>query len=693
MSTINVSSTAQLTSALYNAQAGDTILLAAGTYSGFGLNGLNCPGVTITSADPNNKAVLNNFELDNSGGITFRDLEFVTNDPTGYFAFIFEGCHDITVDHVSIHGSMDGNPQNDQEGIGIGHSTNIVIENSEFQELRRGIAGSNSSNVIISDNYMHNLQTTGMMFGSMNGIQIVRNYITELHIVAGDHPDAIQFITSGNTVGSSNVLISDNLITRGAGDAAQGIFLRDELMTLPYQNLTITDNFLLGTGYNGIAVVDGLINGNISNNQLVSLDNDLNKTWVLIQGGDQVTMSNNTAFVVSAVGVTNLTAFGNNQVPATTDAGSAELAAWLSLHPEMAWTQTGTLPTGGSTGGTTGGSTSGTTSGSTGDTTTTTTTPPTNLNLDPTTDSGTVGDGITKNTVVRIDGKVAEGGATVTLLSDNIVVGTAVADSAGSFSVQTSDGLGNGAHKLHAVAQVNGGPVSSASAELGLTVDTVAAHSDLIDFSLVRGSRTETVHLSGSASDDSAGAVSIALYRDGNLVKTVADGSAGWAFADTTNASVHTYTVKSTDVAGNVANADHALVIGTASNQKLHGTTDADFIWGAGGYDALTGGGGADTFVFQSTADAPMATYGRSGKLQNVESITDFTAGDKIDLTGVGHLTFDGQSTSAHANAVDWYLSGGNTYVIADVNGDGRADMMIQLVGNHSLSASDFLLG
>ncbi len=75
------------------------------------------------------------------------------------------------------------------------------------------------------------------------------------------------------------------------------------------------------------------------------------------------------------------------------------------------------------------------------------------------------------------------------------------------------------------------------------------------------------------------------------------------------------------------------------------------------------------------------------------ETITDFAPGqDSLDLTGMGHMVFGGQSTSLTPGHVDWYTSGGNTFVFGDVNGDGKADFMIKLLGVHPLAATDFHL-
>jgi len=53
-------------------------------------------------------------------------------------------------------------------------------------------------------------------------------------------------------------------------------------------------------------------------------------------------------------------------------------------------------------------------------------------------------------------------------------------------------------------------------------------------------------------------------------------------------------------------------------------------------------------------------------------------------------------STTVTANSINWFVSGLNTFVQGDVNGDGVADFMIRLNGVHTLSTTgpspDFIL-
>jgi hypothetical protein len=74
-----------------------------------------------------------------------------------------------------------------------------------------------------------------------------------------NHPDAIQFWTSGTKQASTDVVISNNVVMPGTGNGSQGIFMQDEIGGLPYERLTIKNNLILDAGnyWNGIAVRGG----------------------------------------------------------------------------------------------------------------------------------------------------------------------------------------------------------------------------------------------------------------------------------------------------------------------------------------------------------------------------------------------------------------------------------------------------
>jgi serralysin len=138
-------------------------------------------------------------------------------------------------------------------------------------------------------------------------------------------------------------------------------------------------------------------------------------------------------------------------------------------------------------------------------------------------------------------------------------------------------------------------------------------------------------------------------------------------------------------------------LMGGKGNDQLLGGTGNDTLVGSNGLDKLTGGAGADIFVFSSIKDSTAAASGR-------DTIADFSRsqGDKIDLK-----TIDANSRSGGnqefafigadkfhkiAGELRYEKKSGDTFIFADINGDGKADFSINLDGSLSLKASDFIL-
>jgi hypothetical protein len=328
---LQASTTAELNSALQGAQAGDTIYLAAGTYSGLAIKSLSfANAVTITSANPSHQAVLTNFDITGVQGLSFSKLEFVATG-TSSTAFNVSNSQYLSFDQINFHGSLDHNPQDDGQGLGILSSSHIGISNSEFQQFYRAILFGNSTDISVFSNNIHDLRTTGIVGAGVSNIQVLGNHISNIYPMPGDHPDAIQFFTSGTSVASHDITISNNVISRGSGDGTQGIFLRDQVGNLHFNNVTIYDNIVVGTGYGGIYVV-GARNLQIGSNELISTPGKVQNTWILVQNSDLVTSTNNQALQISYDNSTHVTDSGNTLNSVASDLGASALQTWAQTH-------------------------------------------------------------------------------------------------------------------------------------------------------------------------------------------------------------------------------------------------------------------------------------------------------------------------------------------------------------------------
>jgi Ca2+-binding RTX toxin-like protein len=123
---------------------------------------------------------------------------------------------------------------------------------------------------------------------------------------------------------------------------------------------------------------------------------------------------------------------------------------------------------------------------------------------------------------------------------------------------------------------------------------------------------------------------------------------------------------------------------GNAGNDTLAGGGGDDVLVGGAGKDALSGGAGNDLFAYSARTDSTVGA--------NRDVISDFAEGDKIDLSAVGATTFiGGDMFSNRAGQVRAVTLSDQTIIEYDADGDGRADMQIELSGPISLDRLDFV--
>jgi chitinase len=136
---------------------------------------------------------------------------------------------------------------------------------------------------------------------------------------------------------------------------------------------------------------------------------------------------------------------------------------------------------------------------------------------------------------------------------------------------------------------------------------------------------------------------------------------------------------------------------GGVGNDVLIGDTGKDVLIGGKGSDELSGGAGADLFVFRAIADS-------TTKAASQDFITDFDgkSKDRIDLHAIdantrlgGNQDFDFIGSHAFTRAPGQLRiekDHGDTFILADVNGDKKADFSIHLDGNVKLVEDYFVL-
>lgn len=164
-----------------------------------------------------------------------------------------------------------------------------------------------------------------------------------------------------------------------------------------------------------------------------------------------------------------------------------------------------------------------------------------------------------------------------------------------------------------------------------------------------------------------------------------ADGHSGVTIVGTTTADT-------IDLTG-ITLTGIAAINGGLGNDTIIGSAGNDTIIGGAGTDTLTGGGGNDTFSF-----AVLSTSLPGAK---ADHITDFAAGDLIDLTGIDadaatagvqHFTFIGTADFTAVGQLRLGTDGTHTALFANVSGNLKPDFEIVFDNNATIHLADLVL-
>lgn len=666
VATVTVSTTSQLVAALKNAKDGDVIALNSGNYSSVRLDNFDFKnGVTITSVNPDKPAVLTDLLVQNSGGLTFSHLEFAAGANANMFGFQFRGTHDITLDNLDVHASA-GSGGYDVSPLMIRNSTDVEITNSDFHHSWHGITMLDNKGVTIANNEFYDLRTDGIRGGGVSDLVVSGNVFTDFHAKSGDHPDAIQLWSTNQTEAAKNITITDNLVVRGDGDPVQGIFIRDTFGKLPFENVTISENLIVGGIYNGIAV-NGAKNLTINQNEVVSFaDQD---SWIRVDNSTKTTVTGNKS---DAIVYQNTTpkASGNVTTAAVSDFGLAAISTWLNGQGAVAASLLDSDSVIGakfskyflSTGSDSLASKAETEAA--------------HLATLETVQTGTAGadrlvaSGTGDN---RIDAGAGNDMLTGAAIGTNILTGGAGDDSyivkgAGDVVVELANG-GNDtvtAYVSHTL---------SANVEtLRLAEANLVGTGNNLDNKIVGSTGADTIHgLDGA---------DMIQAQDGNDIVY------GGNDDDTIRGEGGNDTL--------YGDAGNDKLYGGEGNDVIVGGAGNDVLEGGAGADVLTGGAGADTFIFRGT------DIDGNGGAPDV--ITDFSRveKDRISLSMIdaksatdaddGFKFIGTNAFSKQAGELRYSVSNGDSYVSGDTNGDGIADFTIIVKNMAALQVSDFLL-
>ncbi|MFQ3665754.1 MAG: right-handed parallel beta-helix repeat-containing protein, partial [Sphingomonadaceae bacterium] len=219
--TYTVSTTAELQSALAKAVGGDTIRLNPGSYGYINIASRNFGGAGVVIRPATSRPRLTRLQVSSSSGITLLGLDVIgTNHPL----VGIHGSSDILLAGLTLRGSENNDPWDDSNsGLHIRNSNRVSFTNSRVHDFKVGLFIQRSNGVVIADNEFSYLRE-GMNIAAADRLLIYRNRFQNFfpRYDLGEHPDAIQFWMTNETVQSRNVVIADNYIATGGPRAVQG---------------------------------------------------------------------------------------------------------------------------------------------------------------------------------------------------------------------------------------------------------------------------------------------------------------------------------------------------------------------------------------------------------------------------------------------------------------------------------------
>lgn len=290
---------AALLAALEKAKGGETLLLEPGAYGDLSIVNRQFPRpLVIQSRDPAQPARFANTWLSHAGNITFRGLvlgrPLAAGEPEWTQLTTVGDSSNIRFENVRFEGSLDGNPANDGWGLYVVRVAGLTVTGGRFEEFHRAYVIEQSRDIEVSNNVFEKIRSDGGDFAAVENVIVRGNRYSNFMPKEGDHPDAIQFWTNGQTRGSANILIENNVILQGDGVGPQGIFIADEIGNLPYRKLVVRNNLVYTDDEWEAILVSGAADAEISNNTVLSSrENGAKGAWIRVDKSQDVIARDN----------------------------------------------------------------------------------------------------------------------------------------------------------------------------------------------------------------------------------------------------------------------------------------------------------------------------------------------------------------------------------------------------------------
>jgi hypothetical protein len=267
-----VSNLTELRTALAEAQkvAGAEIRLNPGNYGALIWNYKSYPlGRVYVVAATRTKPVFSSIQAASSNNMSFHGLK-VTGG--GGKLVQLNGSQNMSFTGGEISGfTENGNPWDESAtALQVRFSKNVLVQDNKFSDVRAAIYTQRSERVTLRYNRVISVRE-GFNMVSTDDLQVRGNHFSNFYprYDLREHPDAMQFWTSGEVKGSNRVRILENFIAMGGKRAIQGIFGGSEVAGVRHSDWEVTRNVYYGSSVHGMSfgAIDGL---KVSNNVIVA---------------------------------------------------------------------------------------------------------------------------------------------------------------------------------------------------------------------------------------------------------------------------------------------------------------------------------------------------------------------------------------------------------------------------------------
>ena len=320
----------QLGAVLQAAKPGDTIRLRG---EGWGdqvwRNVVKAAPGVVVQPDEGQGVIFNSLTLSHSEGLTVRQINLKS---TAAQAVRVMSSKRVAIESCDISGDPAAT-----DGAWIRFSEDVAIRGCRFHDLKRGIFHEVNRRLTVEDGDFRDIHSDAIRGGrETDGVIFRRLNITNLHLVGGDHLDAIQFWTTNAKAPTRNVLIEDVVYRRGDGDPAQGILIGNEA-DLPYENVVVRRVAIVGGLYNGISlsgVIDGVVEDSFVQPMAGALDargKSVDRVWIQFRGSTGGVSRNNVATLFQPYqNVSNPSNEGFRRIKGAKQGDYSDLEAWLA---------------------------------------------------------------------------------------------------------------------------------------------------------------------------------------------------------------------------------------------------------------------------------------------------------------------------------------------------------------------------